>query len=396
MAKITYLLGAGASYYACPVLENQAEMMVKIAWTRLKDILNELEINFGNPIYPMFITKENECTPNNNKSEILWYIGYFGKKAQEYNTIDTYAKKLYLNNEIDELNLLKMAVSVFFDLWENFEYKMQDLEKDTEPISTNVFRSSKKQFNRIDNRYKSLFSVLLDNDEKGNLTFNEDFTFISWNYDLQLEETFKLFLKDGFQKNYNDINKTFKFKQSQDASITNHVYHLNGHRGYYDDLKSDYENDLSMKVYENEEEYWETNANLYEKIITKKGNFNNYIKYAWEQDLENTFFKKIKKVFNETEVLVIIGYSFPAFNRKIDQELFKNLNQSKIKKIIYQDPNASQQMIENLFEKRLYKASEKIEIIFNDKELKQFIIPNEFFITQKSNNAYATSMLIPK
>ncbi|MFP9097986.1 hypothetical protein ACLI09_02935 [Flavobacterium sp. RHBU_24] len=38
MAKITYYLGAGASFYSCPILNEQAEMMMALA---------QYELNFG-------------------------------------------------------------------------------------------------------------------------------------------------------------------------------------------------------------------------------------------------------------------------------------------------------------------------------------------------------------
>ena len=146
MAKIIYYLGAGASYYACPILERQAELMIEVAnfeikeYTKKQNEVGELKFKEYN-----FIIDEKNNLDDNNKLQILWHIGHYGKKAIEYNTIDTYARKLFLNNEFDELNLLKLSVSVFFDLFENFKDRYRSLN-----------------FQSIDNRYKSLFSILLE------------------------------------------------------------------------------------------------------------------------------------------------------------------------------------------------------------------------------------------
>jgi len=365
MAKITYLLGAGASYYACPILEKQAEMMIIVA----KEIIQELGFDQNELLYPTninFIDEKYLDLKPNNEYKILWWMGHFGEMAKEYNTIDTYARKLFLNDEFRKYRLLKMSVSVFFDLWENF-------------YSKDFFVNDNLLYNKVDNRYKSLFSVLLDKTD-GKIRLNQDFKFISWNYDLQLEEAFKLFLGDTFQKKLDDINNLFEFKSS---NKNNEVFHLNGHRGFFKDTSQNNETEYLMNISEKKEDYWKNIDWLYNSTERRLSNFDNYIRYAWEHNLEDDFFKKISEVMHQTDVLIIIGYSFPAFNRKIDQFLFNKMHPNKIKKIIYQDPNATKQMIANLFEKP-ENYIDKIEIISDLKELKQFYLPNEYFISQKN------------
>lgn len=359
MAKITYYLGAGASYYACPILERQAELMIELANFEIKEHTkkqNELgELKFEK--YNFTIDEKNSMS-DDNKLQILWHIGFYGIKASEYNTIDTYARKLFLNDEFEELNLLKLSVSVFFDLFENFKDRYRNFK-----------------FQNLDNRYKSLFSILL---EKNNgIKLNENFKFISWNYDLQLEETFNLFLNDLYQKDLNSINKSFKFKTNN--QVINDAFHLNGYRGFTNAKES---KEIILKENNSFDEYWNSIEGFFIGTKRKVISFNNHIKYAWEHNLENNpFFENIYKVLNETEILIIIGYSFPAFNRKIDQLLFSKLNSKKLKKIVYQDPNASKQLIENLF-RNPKEFSSKIETLSDSKDLKQFYLPNEHFISQ--------------
>lgn len=368
MAKITYLLGAGASYNSCPILEKQAEMMLKVAETELIELTRKDDGSgaIKSTIYN-FSIEEKDTLPNDNQLKILWHIGYFGNKAKEYNTIDTYARKLFLNDEITELNLLKMSVSVFFDLWENFyESRYQNL--------------SEVKYQKIDNRYKSTFSILLNKDN--GIKLNNNFKFISWNYDLQIESAFKMFLKNE-ENDFNKINQYFKFKETQNDSDINDIFHLNGHRGFFKDKTSKgEEKEFILKILNRFEDYWNNIDWLFESTEKGSANCNNFIKYAWEHNLNDNFFKKISNVMNETEVLIIIGYSFPAFNREIDQYLFSKILPNKIKKIVYQDPNGSVQLIENLFEvPNLLKN--KIEVISEPKSLNQFHLPNDHFITQK-------------
>jgi hypothetical protein len=362
MAKITYYLGAGASYYACPILEKQAELMIKLASFELEKHYQ----NISPGKYPFgikfeFDKKKKIEIPQDNKTQILWDIGYFGKKAIDYNTIDTYAKKLFLNDEFDELRKLKMSVSVFFDLFENFKDRYKSFEYDN-----------------IDSRYKSLFSILLEKNEIIHL--NNNFKFISWNYDLQLEESFNLFLSNNHNKDLNSINSYFKYKYNN--SEINDVFHLNGYRGF---TKTNDGREIVLKEKDDIDDYWKSIEGFHEAIVRKNITFDNHIKYAWEHKLENNpFFNNIYSVLNETEILIVIGYSFPPFNRSIDQLLFSKLDSKKIKKIVYQDPNASKQLIENLFEKPdIFK--DKIEVLTDSKDLKQFYLPNEHFISQNNS-----------
>lgn len=371
MAKITYYLGAGASYNSCPILNQQAELMIKLAQFELQLSLKPSVVtSIGTiPIKKKeykFEHSEFEAITE-EKAQILWYIGYFGQKALEFNTVDTYAKKLFLTKQLDELRLLKMSVSIFFDLWENF------YEKRYRQLCEGKYRP-------IDSRYTSLFSLLLENDKSGKIKMNNSFNFISWNYDLQLEKTFKSFLKDGEVNSFDELDEHFfMFKENNNRSKTNNVFHLNGHRGFCINhenkiLELNKDNDFDL--------YWQRIEGILKSIQSGNIAFDQYIKYSWEHDLSGSFYEKINHIMNQTEVLIIIGYSFPPFNREVDQMLFSKLNPNCLKKIIYQDPNANQNVIENLFEKPdLYRS--RIETVTEANTLNQFYLPNEHFITQR-------------
>lgn len=371
MAKITYYLGAGASFNSIPILNRLSEIMIDVA----KFELAQRDEFYGeNPNTYNFDDDELSVLPEGNREKILWYIGYFGKKGNLFNTIDTYARKLELTKDITKLDILKMCISVFFDLWENYhESRYRTL------VNSN---SNNSPYMPIDNRYKSLFSILLQNDGD-NIILDENIKFISWNYDLQLESTFKLFLEENTVNGFDELNSNFiKFKENIDKPEDNNIFHLNGHRGFHSHFS--FYNQESKTVEPNTEstidDYWDSIDGLFDSTMAQDSNFNQYIKYAWEHDLNNKWIKKISEVLKNTEILVIIGYSFPPFNREIDQFLFSQLDTRKIKKIIYQSPTANKKIIENLFVNPIVYEN-KIEIERDN--LDQFYLPNEYFIVQK-------------
>tara|TARA_Y100000815_G_scaffold219756_1_gene205537 strand:+ start:551 stop:1714 length:1164 start_codon:yes stop_codon:yes gene_type:complete len=379
MTKITYLLGAGASYNSCPIWNAQAKAMKNLATQELLKLTQYKQ--WKSPVKLLFNEKEKEILLEKNilpkdKDKILWYIGYFGKKGEEFNTVDTYARKLFLQgtNGRRELQLLKMAVSIFFDLWENF-----NTEKNFYPTLNTNSDSIEKIWDKIDSRYIALFSIFLEKNVD-NLLLNEDITFITWNYDLQLESTFNLFASNNNQPSFPSINESFRYLENKATNERQNVFHLNGHRGFASSKSG------KMFPLRNEdetiEEFWNIHDQLYSNILSNQTSFNNYIKYAWEHDLDSAWFEKIRQVLRMTDILVIIGYSFPLFNRKIDQHLFSYLHPNKTKEIIYQDPNSNEEIILNLFEKP-QNFSRHIKL---QKKVDQFYIPHNHFIDQTSSS----------
>ncbi|MBN1144546.1 MAG: hypothetical protein JXA72_08980 [Bacteroidales bacterium] len=102
--NITYMFGAGASYYSCPILNEQGDKMIQLSDVMGLDFKNS-EITWQG---------YNQL---NNIDRMLWDLYEYGRKANEFNTVDTYAKKLYLLGDRDSLKRLKRSVSLFFTLW---------------------------------------------------------------------------------------------------------------------------------------------------------------------------------------------------------------------------------------------------------------------------------------
>ena len=69
------------------------------------------------------------------------------------------------------------------------------------------------------------------------------------------------------------------------------------------------------------------------------------ISYAWEDGNnsdDNSYadsrLEDIQNLVKDTNILVIIGYSFPFFNREIDNHIFNSLDRYKLQKVYFQDP----------------------------------------------------------
>jgi len=316
--KITYLLGAGASYQACPIWKEQGEKMIELA----NKFLLEEKKKFDTK-KPMDLTEQED---------ILWDIGYFGNKALEYGTVDTYAKKLHLSDDYErELQRLKLAVSVFFTLWE----------------STNDTIKERKgeRIKDIDIRYISLLAAVLEKTSTKDPKLKDNVKFVTWNYDLQLERAFKTFCLSHSDWDYVSKNLSFRVNNNSDNRDLE-VCHLNGYNGYYylnreNETNKEYDT-LDRTDSKNITEILDEIGFTSTEIRRKGVRINDHINFAWESGnlLVDRTREQAKKIFSETDILVIIGYSFPPFNKEIDDLLFNELSGRKIA-IYYQDPEAS-------------------------------------------------------
>lgn len=349
--KVTYFLGAGASYYANPIWKNQGNFMVQVADDIIR-LLSKDEFHFNNSNFKSI--RKDDTLINFFKN-----LENFGRLAIEYGSIDIYAKRLSIIENYNELNDLKFCLSVFFDIWENFISTKSVLEHDP-----NGMTSYDLHFEKIDKRYFALLSVLL---EGGNKVpkLNKNVSFLTWNYDLQLESSFESFLPNE-SPSMEHINENLNFMNLPNCENRKEIIHLNGFRGnfryenkFYETVEKKHLNSLEEYLYhllDNFKQFRETD-------------YLNSIKYSWE--LDSTTKQNALKIIKETNILVIIGYSFPAFNRKIDSELIKEFEKNNLyRKVYYQDPMGNSDLI-----KLLFSESTNVEFIKNSS---QFHIPHEF------------------
>lgn len=352
--KITYFFGAGASYHSVPIWGMQAKSMEWVA-ERLENLLKDIKYQDGYKEYYKILVD------NKIIIEIISNLKKYSSKAEEFGTLDIYAKNLHLLRNNKELNRLKYHLSIYFDLWEHF-------------VGYRTLLDSDNYYSKIDKRYYSLLAVILK-EGKYNPMVNEDVSFISWNYDLQLEMAYKSFMSNPEKETLESLNEEFPYflEENNKRNI-----HLNGFRGVFNH---------NGEVFSNVgKEHWNSIEDYLIGIIKNEEDFNkgtkirlnidyqNNIKYAWEENSRSI--KEASEVLENTDVLIIIGYSFPSYNREVDSKLLKAFESSKRKgdkRIIYQNIEDNTEII---------KSITNIEPEFYS-NVSQFNIPQEFLFPRE-------------
>jgi len=368
MAKITYLLGAGASANTIPVVNNMHKRLIEV----ISFLGNYTPSTKISSVYSVLADEQKETL-----KLIIDELKWLWKESGNYYTIDTLAKKYYLINDDIKLKKLKRALILFFCIEQCLNIKSFS-------DSSNGYNFLKEQ---IDKRYGSFiasisrkrYPIAISGGEQmnnnSNFELNNNIKILSWNYDMQFELALKLLDKKKIEsiksqcqifpnkytinEAYNNPLKSEYFamvKLNGDANwYLNSKPHLIGDWTILDALKDSTDEeellkDFMEKFKESDFEQDLRNINLTSPFLS----FN----FAWENDAN---FKEkyhghpinlqiAQSIAVETEILVVIGYSFPIFNREIDKLIINDMR--KLKKIYIQDkePNKIKSTMLNAFE----------------------------------------------
>lgn len=290
---LLYWFGAGASFNALPVIANFEE--------RLKEFLNTLKA-FQEPFQiddeGTAIFREGvEAAKRNNIHEMQQDLEWTLEHLKEHASIDTFAKKLWFQQDSVNLHRLKSVISCFL-------------------VHEQISRP-------VDYRYDSFFASILKNegDVSLKLSIPEDIKFLTWNYDLQLEKAY-----------YNYIMETDRVKSDLLLSNPKRLYHINGYCGTTEPGHVGNEIEAAFKTNESKDDkfVWSLYASYHHKPGAKPD-----INFAWESN-ENLFESRIGPITKNIGTVIVIGYSFPFFNREIDKKIFQALG--RIDRIFVQTP----------------------------------------------------------
>ncbi|ULC59598.1 hypothetical protein MBM09_01155 [Flaviramulus sp. BrNp1-15] len=356
MAKnITYLLGAGASYNALPIVKDIPNALNDFSEEFNPSILNNSHPNssiiYKDNIINNYLSQHEEL--KNNSEYILKFhndIVWLKKESEKHTSIDTFAKKLHLKEDYENLKRLKIILSCFF-----------------------LYLQTKK----FDNRYDSFFASILDNlsELPGNLKI------LSWNYDSQLEIAFNRFSNSTIENTRKVLNVFSKGQKTNlNPAKPNEfcVFKVNGttnatnNKNEIYDILLDFDS-KELSLAEDLLELYSTKANY--KL------YNPNMSFAWENfNQELQFYSNLRESIEKTDILIVIGYSLPFFNRKIDRFILDSMD--NLKKIYVQDPKYAEGIIEKIKElipshNIKFQNRDKIEfkpLSFTD----QFFIPIEF------------------
>jgi hypothetical protein len=337
MEKITYLLGAGASATVLPLIKkNDSSFKLGLS----EEIQNSVNDNTGG-----ISAIDNLTLEDRNLLKLL------AKKCETFGTPDLAAKYYHETKDWRNYRILKKLISFYF-------YFTQKLPNRT--------GSGFEELN-LDPRVVPFLTTISTN---GKLP--KEVKMLSWNYDTQIEMGAD-FLK-GIPGRGNDFNSNFFVwpycSQLTDTKDKDYfLLHLNGYCG------PDYsEESLAGGQPAGVDIHSET-----EPLLS----------FAWEDDDsydKRTFTRgrlvEAKRMIEGTSILVVIGYSFPFFNRKIDAALF-DMMRGSLQKIYFQDPHLDGQFLYNQFglsknvQDLSFNIGSKIVEIRHIEDKSQYYVPFE-------------------
>lgn len=334
MKKIIYLFGAGASRETLPIVNEIPD--------RLKNCIRILKS-------PKYLLSDSETFINLKGSkraiqeQLIDDLNWLLTESKNHASVDTFAKKLFLKGAQNDLRRLKAALTVFLS-----------------------FEQCK---NPADKRYDSFFASIL---RTSCMDFPNNIRIVSWNYDSQFEISFSEYSESkDILRNQSLLNINIKDRIGINTDKFA-IYKLNGTTGYSGDgglRQLNYihwiTNTISIQVIEalvNNYGYYIYNPNIIRSTLS----------FAWEQDLEEgSIVMSAINSIKGAQILIIIGYSFPFFNREIDTLIINSLD--KLEKVYFQSPDA--EVIQERFQAIRTNISQESLILKRDTG--QFLLPNE-------------------
>lgn len=339
MKNITYLLGAGASANCLPVVEKIPDGLKKVI-IYLKDSRFQLSGYFNG------INISQEDLRLNMIADLEWIHA----ECSRHSSIDTLAKKFYLTKRIFDLYKLKFGLCVYLAI--------------------------EQIINPLDKRYDSFFASIL-NDNSYN--FPPNINILTWNYDNHFELSFSEYAEqkesDYLQATLGSISK---YDETRYKKGLFEIFRLNGSIGYYVDGERFYRPFIDFRVKHITASVIENLVYLYSIGLNSNWVANKIkpgISFAWEDENSiNRLYSKISQAVAETDILIIIGYSFPFFNRSIDKQILDSIKKGGLK--VYFQGLEPEDVLFSRFKNatsRIFPDSDMVKI----QDLKQFYLPPE-------------------
>ncbi len=252
---------------------------------------------------------------------------------------DTVAKKYFHTSENKALLHLKAIIIVFFIFEQSINQKLE-YETEKEIFGEPFFKNKRV----IDDRYDAFIASILK--PKKGFEFLENISILSWNYDFQLELCYKHYAGcywDVVQERINSIPYFGADTKDLDPNKTYRLIHLNGVAlSFPEEPSTNNGRNLLRKAIGINEYPKDDLFYIFSSIINQKNGITNYpdkyLFFGWENVDENgkpnkdfIIYKKSLEIAEKTDVLVVIGYSFPTFNNEIDSMILNKMkNLSKI------------------------------------------------------------------
>ena len=362
MSRVTYLLGAGASYgerrwneYG-HVSRFVRGLPVVNEFARALQLL-QVEEKQGSGV--LFAPKEAEkhAVPMEQYQDVCHKLSLLQEACASFPTIDTLAKQLY--------------------------------------VTRRPFRvSDKESIDYADlKRYRSAAFLMMQSEEKRDLRYDgfiasligrkrefPPMTILSWNYDVQFELAYSgYYTRERYiptlWEELNVFNKMYP--TDFDANKPFAMIKLNGTALFTDNTLDAWQvgtvgvNRVTDCFFGGEKE----KPFQYGYKYLNGSNYQNMLSYAWEENNIGALDNAIEKRVYDTEELIVIGYSFPYVNNKMDSFIIESM--PRLRKVVVQDLDDKFEDVKERIEAILESSKKRIEII-HKKNLQQFYIPNDF------------------
>lgn len=354
--ELTYILGAGASFQSIPV--------VKSFSSRFNEFTNFLRTS-SNSVNIRMETKDAVFKEAFEATYELY------KAFKSHQSFDTYFKKLFHTGQTDQIIKGKKILNLYF-IWEH----LSNISKEPSIRQSNIFWKQAT----IDKRYDALIASLL----KPIIGKRETYcpiNFISWNYDLNLLVALKNYFSP--ETTIGEFHSQIKVSENiWKIGDTITVLNMNGYFfcNQFEDIHTILEKDYKI---ENIQHFIYQNISTIELLNNSKDPNSELIKFAWESisnsgSNKTDFLAEAKEKILKSNNIVVIGYTFPLYNRLIDYEYF---NRSSLlnKNIFVQDPNASEikaALISDFDLSEDYSPSPSLKEISN---CDSFFVPSNIF-----------------
>ena len=358
--KVVYLIGAGASFGERdphnPMLSMDYEYVDRNVHSKISsnctypNILEGLPIVKELPARMEYIVAElykhdpldHADKTKSSVRELANNLKWLKKESEKHSTIDTFAKKLWLTGRNDDYIKLKRTLSAYFMLEQMSLWP--------------------------DRRYDAFFASILGQNATD---LPSNIRILSWNYDIQFELAYAAYLQTS---NLIDVEKKLSIYQKLVDSNSYEfgdgfgVIKLNGSALMYDKANQHIIDPTLIN-----QSLSSTSIKNVSSIVNNE-EYECALSFAWE-NTDEQFKDRIRKNIDDAETLVVIGYSFPFFNRRIDEFVFHSMPQLKKIYIQDKDPDTVEQSVTNLLTTvGLTLSKTKIEKKYHTQ---QFYLPPE-------------------
>lgn len=372
MSKVVYLMGAGASYGKREDPKDGTKDSISEGIPIVREFIEQLEyvmsiysgFNFkDNPFHILSSIKINLIDAQN---ELLHDFQWLIDNTKRHATVDTFAKKLFLTNQENDYFKLKRILSIFL-MTEQFIHKP-------------------------DSRYDTFLANVLQRKANGKLRISDDITILTWNYDSQFEIAYKEYL----QKDSNpepllfpeqlgiDIHNQDVNFPKPDAFVDDgirQIFKINGSASFVSEYSMAHYYEYHEGVLEEERAksfLWTYYVPYYLNDDGNDPHKRCLLNFSWEKqkdEFEKQYYNRLNSAISDATTLVVIGYTFPFFNREIDAKLLWSM--PDLRNVYIQDPKADN--VKQSFTTVMQKANQTISSngIHTIFDTEQFYLPAE-------------------